>query len=176
MSQINDALKRARQEAPASPTSPPAKPRSKHQKQPPAPPLPPRKAGWLFPAIVIFLIVTAAFVAVWAATRQKPNQTIAAPAPVAAPVPVAKTVPAPVVEGKAAAIPAAVTPPPPLNSPSALKLQGIFYSPKSPSAIIGGITVRPGDVYLQYKVKEITATTVTLAGPNGKIIRLEMNR
>ncbi len=65
-------------------------------------------------------------------------------------------------------------PPPPLNPPDAPKLQGIFYSPTAPSAIVDGKTVRPGDQFGQYRVKAISKFTVTLIGPDKKEIQIGM--
>ena len=55
-------------------------------------------------------------------------------------------------------------------------LQGIFYSPTAPSAIIDGKTVRPGDRAGQYyRVKEITQFTVTLIGPDNKPFKIGLD-
>jgi hypothetical protein len=75
----------------------------------------------------------------------------------------------PVIEAPAPA------PPPPVNPPDAPKLQGIFYSPTAPSAIIDGKNVSPGDMYHQYRVKSISKYTVTLIGPDKKEITLGMD-
>jgi hypothetical protein len=175
MSLINDALKRARQAQPGG-------------VQNPLPPLPPASgrpaaAGlWLLPAIVIFLVAAAIFLfglamahrsahkdltallnPVAAAAAAQPAVAVAQPA--AAPSPAAPTL---------IKAPAAVTlpKPPPPNLP---RLQGIFYSPSAPAAILDGKTVRPGDSFLQYRVTEITRSTVTLAGPGGRAVKLGLN-
>jgi hypothetical protein len=67
-------------------------------------------------------------------------------------------------------------PPPPLNPPDAPVLQGIFYSPTAPSAIVDGKTIRPGDQFKQYRVKSISKYTVTLVGPDKKEIQIGMGR
>ena len=172
MSLINDALKRARQ----------APPRISQRPFPTLPAAVERPASvtsWLIPAIVIVLIVAAIFSIGWALAHRS-VQTLAmtppasvVPAPqtataVTAPVgaPVAKTVPPVVV--------APPVPPPTLNPADAPKLQGIFYSPTAPAAIVDGKTVRPGDLLLQYRVAEITKSTVMLVGSDGKAIKLSL--
>ena len=82
MSLINDALKQARQNPPSD--TPPSAP-------PPMTPLQPAAhnpvpvAGWLIPAIVIFLIVAAVFFMGWAmANRSVSSKVVASPPPAAA--------------------------------------------------------------------------------------------
>ena len=55
------------------------------------------------------------------------------------------------------------------------KLQGIFYSPTAPAAIVDGKTVRPGDPLSQYHVVEITKLTVTLKDADGKMLKLSLD-
>ncbi len=55
-----------------------------------------------------------------------------------------------------------------------LELQGIFYSPTSPTAIVDGKTVRPGDQFMQYQVKAITQEHGDTVGSDGKQIQLGM--
>ena len=158
MSLINDALKRARHTPPRNPNSP-------------FPPLPPADdqstsaKAWLLPAIVIALIVAAIFFIGLAMARHSVRNIVdATSASVMATQAVAEVVASPAVE----------PPPAPLNPPDAPRLQGIFYSPTSPSAIVDGKTVRKGDHFQQYRVTEITKYTVTLIGPDGKAIKLGM--
>ena len=66
-------------------------------------------------------------------------------------------------------------PPAPVNPVDAPVLQGIFYSPTMPSAIVDGKTVRPGDHFKQYRVKEISKYTVTLIDADGKTVKLGMS-
>ena len=170
MSLINDALKQARQNPPAS----------EHQPMSPLQPVthqPVSVAGWLIPAIVIFLIVAAIFCIGWALASRSTNTKVATP--VAVPAPVVVVAPTPV-----AAVPAPVVPPPvvisaPAPPPvvTAIKLpvlQGIFYSPTAPSAIVDGKTVHLGDSFNQFRVKEITKSTVTLVDAAGKATKLIM--
>jgi hypothetical protein len=160
MSLINDALKQARQTPPrSSPNSPP--------------PLRPvveessSVAGWLVPVIVILLIVAAIFFIGWASAHRAVRSIVSAPEPVETTQQIV-SVPPPVVAR-------APEPPPPLNPPDAPELQGIFYSPTAPSAIIDGKTVRPGDQFRQYRVKEIGKFNVTLVGPDKKEIKLGLD-
>lgn len=171
MSLINDALKQARQNPPAD--APPVA-------HPPLPPLQPVAhhpvpvAGWLIPAVVIFLIVAAVFFMGWAMANRSvsskvvPPPVAATPAPVT-PVPVAVAA-SPVVAPAPEPAPAVVVQP----SRTLPVLQGIFYSPTAPSAIVDGKTVRPGDTFKQYRVQEITKSTVTLVDAAGKATKLIM--
>jgi hypothetical protein len=159
MSLINDALKRARHDH--TPRGP----------QGPLPPLPPVEDStpvsmWLVPAIVIFLIVAAIFFIGLAVAHHSVHTIVNAP-----PDPVIATQQA--AEVALPIVPAPVAPPP-LNPPDAPKLQGIFYSPTAPSAIVDGKTVEVGDHYQQYRVTEITKFTVTLTDSEGKAIKLSM--
>ena len=163
MSLINDALKQARQTPPRNtPNSmPPLQPAQNHQESSPT-------AVWLVPAIIIFLVFAAIFFIGWAAAHRT-VRTIAATPPdpdtteqsdtVVMPPAVSSTPPAPVVIAPAAPKP---------------KLQGIFYSPTTPSAILDGKTIHPGDQFKQYKVKEISKYTVTLIDADKKEITIGM--
>ena len=153
MSLINDALKQARQAPPRNTPStlPPLQPahgESSHT------------AVWLVPAIIIFLIFAAIFAVGWSAAHRKVNSIVEAPPDPATTqtvevvrVPfVPEPVPVPVVE-----LP---------------RLQGIFYSPTAPSAILAGKTIRPGDKFEQYTVKEINKFNVILVGADKKEIKI----
>ena len=180
MSLINDALKQARQNPPAD--APPTAPQPMPSLQPVAHrPVP--VAGWLIPAVVIFLIVAAVFFMGWALAHRSVNTKVVVAASAAA---AAATAPAP---ASVASMPAAVAAPPaavpalaPTTAPPATVvqppalpvLQGIFYSPTAPSAIVNGKTVRPGDAFNQYRVQEITRSTLTLVDAAGKATKLVM--
>ncbi len=158
MSLINDALKRARQDH--TPRGP----------QTPLPPLPPVKEStpvsvWLAPALVILLIVIAIFFIAWAVAHHSVEAIVSAP-----PAPVEATQSA---EAAAAVVVPPIAPPP-SNPPDAPQLQGIFYTPTAPTAIVDGKTVSVGSHYLQYRVTEITKYTVTLVDSTGKAIKLGM--
>ncbi len=174
MSLINDALKRAQQTAP--PVAPDPLPATPLQPVThPAAPMP----HWLIPAFVILLLVAGIFFVGLATAHHPINRaetgTIAVPAPVATPV-ARVTTPTPPA-GPTAAPPAMSAPAtPPAIQPSAKpKLQGIFYSSTAPSAIVDGKTVRPGDQFLQYRVREITPTGMVLTTADGKAITLSMD-
>jgi len=162
MSLINDALKQARQ----------APPRNSPNSQPPLRPVVEEgssAATWLIPAIILILVVAAIFFIGWASAHRVVSTIMAQPEPVV------------VVTQQVTGVRPPVAPPPVaepalLNPPDAPVLQGIFYSPTAPSAIVNGKTIRPGDQLRQYRVKEIGKFTVTLVGPDKKEIKLGMDR
>jgi hypothetical protein len=162
MSLINDALRQARK----------APPRNLPSSLPPLPPAPrePRSVlGWLLPALVVILIIAAIFFIGWAvASHSMQSIACAPPPPGSATQQDAAAISLPVVR------PRPVDAPPAAPPPDAPKLQGIFYSPTSPSAIIDGKTVHPGDQFRDYKVKSISKYTVTLIGPDKKELQLSM--
>ena len=157
MSLINDALKQARKNPP--PNAPGA-----------LPPLPPvvrnarPKNFWLVPVLIIGLMIFAAGLIGWVLFH---NRAAAIPTPEIQPV-------APV-----ATAPVAATPPAPepvvIDLSTLPTLQGILYSPRAPLAIIDGKTVGVGDKFGEYQVKEITKTTATIVGADGKPVRLTMS-
>lgn len=155
MSLINDALKQARQAPPLNAPNP-------------LPPLPPpaesqHSAVWLVPAIIIFVVFAAIFFIGYVAAHRKVHTIVSAP-----PEPEAIAA----AEAEKAPIIAAVPVPEPEKLPELPRLQGIFYSPTAPSAILEGKTIRPGDAFKQYKVKEITKFNVILIGPDKKEIKI----
>ena len=155
MSLINDALKEARK----TPSRPPGDLSSLR----PVVDEPTPVRSWLVPAIILFVIILAVFVTGWIlAYRCVNDATIEANIQIAEP-----TEPEPVVEVKP-------EPPPPVQPVTLPVLQGIFYSPTAPSAIVDGKTIRPGDQFKQYRVKEITKYTVTLISPDGKPVKIGM--
>ena len=152
MSLINDALKQARQAPPRSTPStlPPLQPA--HQEDS-------NTAVWLVPAVIIFLVFAAIFFIGWASMHRTVNSIVTAPPDPATTQEVAVVAPVFV----------APEPPPVVELP---RLQGIFYSPTAPSAIMDGKTIRPGDTFKQYKVKEISKFNVILVGPDKKEIKV----
>ena len=158
MSLINDALKQARQAPPRNPPSslPPLQPA--HSESSPL-------AVWLVPAIIIFLVFAAIFFIGWAAAHRTVHSIVSAP-PDPETTQQVEIVSTPVV------VPA---PPTPAALPDLPRLQGIFYSPSAPSAIMDGKTVRPGDNFKGYKVKEISKFTVTLVDANKKEFKVGMS-
>jgi hypothetical protein len=177
MSLINDALKRARQ-------APPRDPQNPFPNLPPAAAQPTSAAVWLIPTLVIFLIVAAVFFIGWAMAHHSVESVAKlTPAAVAAVTPADAESSKPVTKSPAVTttvVAPVITAPPPepapvLNPPDAPKLQGIFYSPTAPAAIMDGKTVRPGDFFLRYRVAEITQFSVVLTGTNGKSIKLTIS-
>ena len=154
MSLINDALKQARQAPPrnAPGTLPPLQPAHEEHSH---------TAVWLVPAIIIFLVFAAIFIIGWVSMHRTVNNIVTAP-----PEPGSSTEPELVLR----------TPAPPAPEPAPVvqlpRLQGIFYSPTAPSAIMDGKTIRPGDTFKQYKVKEITKFNVILIDPDKKEIKV----
>jgi hypothetical protein len=161
MSLINDALKQARQ----------APPRQAPNVVPPLQAVDEEASpvwGWLILALIVLLVVAGIFFIGWSVAHQRVRSIVADADSL-------------VTTQAVAAVPASVVPTPapepvPFNPPDAPVLQGIFYSPTAPSAIVNGKTVRPGSRLDQYLVKEITKYAVTLVGPDKKEIRLGMGR
>jgi hypothetical protein len=154
MSLINDALKQARQ------SQQPNQPPSGQTPLRPVEPAPRGVADWILPLVVIALAGAAAFFIGLALARHKPSATaqaaeISAKQPAVAAVANVMNVPA---TSNAAA---AVAP-----SAAGMKLQGIVYGDKS-WAIVDGKTVYVGDSVGNFRVKEISPTSVTLESPDG---------
>jgi len=170
MSEINDALKRARQ-APVRDWSPALPPRR------PVVEKPSLFFRWVMPSLVIILILGALFSIGWAAARHNVRHVIAVQNPITAPPQVQVTETVPVSEPSvppAMPVLSAPEPPPPVAVPDLPKLQGIFYSPTAPTAILDGKTISPGDQFGPYRVKEISKYAVTLTDAGGKEIKIDM--
>ena len=159
MSLINDALKRAKQAPPRNTPSvlPPLRPAAEEPSSLPT---------WLMPALILLLIFAAIFFIGWSVAHNAVRTILAAPNP--AGTQEVAVVPAPIITPN-------VAPPVLVNPPDAPVLQGIFYSPTMPSAIVDGKTIRPGDHFKQYRVKEISKYTVTLIDADGKAVKLGMS-
>jgi hypothetical protein len=171
MSEINDALKRARQ------TTPPEKSDGTKVFNP-LPPLraekPPAVWGWMIPAFIVVLIVAAIFFIGWAVTHRHAQKIVIVPKPVAPIHPVVET--APTIQPSAMPIPAATPKPTAIPAlPKLPKLQGIFYSPTAPTAILDGKTIGVGDQFGDYHVQQISPTAVTLVDAGGEEIKIGMN-
>ena len=180
MSLINDALKRARQNAP-EPTTPPVL-----KMAPEAEPLPleptKKSAG---PAIALVSIIILALIGAgvfWMgrATAHQPISAPPAPTVQSLPVPLAAEAQPPAAPS-ANPIPKAAEPAPALTTKSVSisasdlpRVQGIFYVPGQASAILDGKTVRKGDPILGFRVKEITKSSVILVDAAGQSIALNM--
>ena len=160
MSRINDALKQARQAQPRTSTTT-FTPQHMAGNDDRTSPL-----VWLIPSVIIFLIIAGIFFMSWASAHRTVNAIVnenefSTNPPVVVEVPVIPTTP----------------PPPVLPEPVELPvLQGIFYSPTAPTAIIDNKNVAPGDRIKQYRVKEITKYAVILTGSDGKDVKLGMSQ
>jgi hypothetical protein len=177
VSLINDALKNARKHQ-----------RDSTAKGPPLTPVlpgePDRHWQWPLGIVVVFLLLSACIVIIFAlrlrpapspakiASAQIPAQPVAV-APVTAPPPL----PVPAANMVTAAPAAPVLAPAPVPAkPVVPKLQGIFYDPAHPTAIVSGKTVHLGDVINGLRVKSISATTLVLVGPDRKETSLTMTQ
>jgi hypothetical protein len=103
-----------------------------------------------------------------------PPKTVASAAPTAPAAPAAPAkVAAPAATPPAVPKPTA-TPPSPL--PPEPKLQGIFFDPSRPWAIVSGKTVYAGDRVGDFRVKEISKNTVTLEKADKTLKVLDLGR
>jgi len=57
-----------------------------------------------------------------------------------------------------------------------LKIQGIFYNPQRPAAMIAGKHVDIGDTVEGYKVETISPNSVTLKSPKGETVTLTLEQ
>ena len=154
MSLINDALKRAREAQRKNPPTsvPPMAPFVAREKS--------RDPGWVLPAVIILLIVVAFFFIALAMAHHSVKKIVNAPE-------ISTTQPV-----EEASVPAIPPPPPDLIGPAALtngpppppRVQGIFYDPVHPSAIISGRTIFPGDMVDGMRLTKISRTSITLVG------------
>jgi len=161
MSLINDALKQARQAPPRNPpnSTPPLQPAATPDDASPT-------AVWLVPAIIIVLVFGAIFFIGWASAHKAVHESI-----LSAPDDVEDTNQVEIVSVPVGIIPTSA-PPVITNAAPKFNLQGIFYSPTAPSAIMAGKTIHPGDQFRQYMVKEITRNTVILLDSNKTEIKV----
>jgi hypothetical protein len=161
MSQINDALKRAKDMQPKN------TPSSVPPMQPVESPASQHGANWIWPVVIILLLLllAALFIAISAGSHAEKKI-------------VAEPLPAPVVQAAAApATPPAAPAPEALKStaPKAARLQGIVYDPVHPYAIVSGKTVFVGDSVDGMRVTAISRDAVTLAG-NGQTSKLAVGQ
>jgi hypothetical protein len=160
MSQINDALKRAKDVQPNdTPSSvPPMLPVEPQARQ--------HGANWIWPAaIILFLLLLAGlFIAISAGSRLG-KKAVAEPA--SAPAVQAAVTPAPK--------PPAAAPASQSIAPKPVVIQGIVYDPANPYAIIGGKTVYVGDTVGDFRVTAISPDFVTLVG-NGQTKQLRVGQ
>ena len=122
-----------------------------------------RDFNWILPALVILLIVVACFFIGLSVAKQTVAKIVNAPEmPATQPVETnnagADSVILKAPTNAAAVIPGVVVP---------IAVQGIMYDPAQPSAIVDGKTVHVGDRVRDFRVKEISKSTITLTGPGG---------
>jgi hypothetical protein len=167
MSLINDALKQVQPTPPRNGSNPRPIFRTEVKKSSPV-------ALWVVSTLAILLIATGIFFLGWSISESATDRIVTKPAVNTNNTAAIAEVPPPAVE-----VSPAVTNPPPASEPETTdvpvpRLQGIFYSPTAPTAIMGGKTVRPGDQIGPYYVKTISKYTVTLVGPDHKDILVGM--
>jgi hypothetical protein len=156
MSLVNDALKRAKQAQQENPTPTPElafRPVEPANERQPGSPL------LFFGAFVgLVFVISACGLLIWAVTHQRgadlQAEARAVTEPVAEVVPVVEPVAAPVVTNSE---PEVVEPPKP-----EFKLQGIFFNPARPSAVVNDRTVYVGDRISGLQVRAITPDAVVL--------------
>lgn len=165
MSLINDALKRAHQsqtDAPPPNLSPlhPTEPKSNF--------------NWLLILLVVLLFAAAGFCIAFALTKKSPVPVpkIVPPQPQTISPPLIVTQKVEIVVEKL--VPVQTNLPPAVASAPEFKLQGIFYDPMEPSAIVNGKTIRVNDSLGDFRVKAISKFTVTLVDSAGKEQILEL--
>jgi hypothetical protein len=174
MSLINDALKRARQSQQVNiPGGPPLRP---------VEPNPGGGMGWILLAVILLLVAASFFIGM-SLSKRKPAPSATAPeisptqqitsvtadaisgVPISAPAPASNAPPTVSINNQTAAISNSIPEPPPPPPPP--KLQGIFFTPPNPSAIVNGKTVNVGDSVGDFTVKEISRNAVTLENADG---------
>lgn len=160
MSEISDALKRAkqaqRQQPPNVPSTPPLSPHD--------PPPGGGGLGWLF-LIVIILIVACVFIVLAFGKKQSSTPNLTAMAPTQTVQMVAPVEPV---------APSTNIVAPPKSAPPVLKLQGIL-SVGTPQAIVNGQTVYVGDKVTGFRVKAIASNYVVFTAPDGTEKKLVLN-
>lgn len=165
MSQINDALKRARQHTGGSPVQTPSV-------------LPARaecnSGKWILPVVIVLLITGAGLLMGLAFVR--PAAKSSSP-PVMVPL-----LPAMIPKPETVVAPMQLSNPPPRQavavdtSNSLPRLQGILYDPVYPEAIVNGKTLRVGNAIGNYRVKAITKFAVTLTDAKGAETAIHMEK
>jgi len=161
MSQINDALKRAKDMQPKN------TPSSVPPMQPVESPASQHGANWIWPVAIILLLLLFAglFIAISAGSHAEKKI-------------VAEPLPAPMVQAAAAPAPPPAAPAPEAiksKAPKRARLQGIVYDPVHPYAIVSGKTVFVGDSVDGMRVTAISRDAVTLAG-NGQTSKLAVGQ
>lgn len=163
MSLINDALKRARQQTGGQPARiPPEIPTRREQ-----------HTNWILPVLIILLIATAAgLLGLSFKHQQLPAVIVSVPPSVTVSNPPQRAIVLPTSSSnppKSAAV--AVD-----TSSHLPRLQGVFYDPVHPVAIVDGKTVHIGDNVGIYRVKAISKSDITLAGPSGALAQIRLGQ
>jgi hypothetical protein len=163
MSQINDALKRAKDMQPKN------TPSSVPPMQPVESPASQHGANWIWPVAIILLLLLFAglFIAISAGSHVEKKI-------------VAEPLPAPAVQAAAAPAPAPAPAAPATEAlkstaPKPARVQGIVYDPVHPYAIVSGKTVFVGDLVDGMRVTAISRDAITLAG-NGQTSKLAVGQ
>jgi cytoskeletal protein RodZ len=162
MSQINDALKRAKnaqsKNSPQSGVAPmrPIEPRKEE-----------RDYSWVLPVVIIVLVAIAVFFIAMFLALHKVRNIVAGPENSGTQAVENVSVPAPPVPPPAVIGPGAINTAP----PAATQVQGIFYDPVHPWAIVSGKTVYVGDSVNGMRVTAIARNAITLTG-NGQTNKL----
>ena len=198
MSLINDALKRAKQQQrKSSAPGPPLAPVPPVQ-NPPLMPVRPSESGhrwqWFFGVVITLLLFCAGsliVIALWqksethvAIVNSPANSGFPSTSPVAATSqPAAAVAPAIVAAATRVVLPPPV---PPSTAPVSVAvapvkpvapiLQGIFYDPIHPRAVVSGKTVHVGSVIHGFKVESISPTVIMLMGPDQKEISMTIDQ
>jgi hypothetical protein len=129
--------------------------------------------GWIVPVVVVLLVV-AALALIGVAKRVGPRDANREPAP--APSVEAGAAPVTNAPPEIPAVPETITNIPTATSAPAIKLQGIGYAAKRPWAVVNGKTVFAGDRVGNYRVKEISPSTITLEDANGSLQTLFLHK
>jgi hypothetical protein len=157
MSHINDALKRAQQAQQENPpTTPPL------EFRPAEPDQPHRRPTWLLAGLALVVVaILGLSVLLVRVIIQSDSSALPVAARVVAPppAPLAAVSNAPAEPQINAAFAVAAVAPPP---PAPMKLQGIFFNPKNPSALVSGQSVNLGDHVGGFRVMGISPVAVTL--------------
>ncbi|MGA9451918.1 MAG: hypothetical protein WBW41_11325 [Verrucomicrobiia bacterium] len=178
MSRINDALKRAQR---AQKKQTPA-PDVRVPRLLPVEPRPGTAIGWILPGVIGVLIVAAClFIGMALLTRtvtkanSEPALAVAEPVK---PAVVPSSIPAPQATTTTTTSPAsqALPPQPPPAPPPEPRLQGIVYGAAQPWAIVDGQTVRVGDRLGEFRVKDISQSSVTLEKADGSQKKLGLDK
>jgi hypothetical protein len=157
MSQINEALKRAKQSQTEQP--PPLSPGA-----PPLPPVEPESSGSMgwFVLIILIIAIACFFIGLAFATRKPATETTVTVTNVVQVAAVPPPPPKPVVATNNPVVP------PPKPTPPALKLEGILYGPgQPPQAIVNGQTVYVGDTVNGFHVQTISKNSVSFLASDG---------